>query len=209
MSWPEQVAVFLESADSVAELVQRIDDYSAPGLGAWDLRGLTGHTLRGLTTLERYLEDSPAEGTPLPDAPSYLVRYLEERDRDPERIDRGVAERGIAEGETLPENPATAFRDARNRLAGRLSRTDPNLVIPTAWHPMRLADYLRTRNLELVMHGLDLAAAAGILWDPPRPALIDALHLTVDAAVGRGKGPDLARVLGGRLPSSDVLPVLR
>ena len=64
---------------------------------------------------------------------------------------------------------------------------------------MRLRQYLPTRTFELVVHGLDIARAAGL----PAPAysaglLTAALELAVAAAVLGGRGPELLLALTGR-----------
>ena len=54
-------AAFEAAANAVVELVRTIDDgWDRPGLGAWDLQALVGHTSRSLLTVIGYL-DRPAE----------------------------------------------------------------------------------------------------------------------------------------------------
>ena len=63
---------------------------------------------------------------------------------------------------------------------------------------MHLEQYLVTRIFELVVHGLDIAAATGQPYEPPAPALAESLRLAVDVAVLRGQGVDLLLALTGR-----------
>ena len=50
MLWSEAQAGYLAGVDSVTAVVTRITDFAAPGLGAWDVLGLTGHLLRAIRT---------------------------------------------------------------------------------------------------------------------------------------------------------------
>ena len=64
---------------------------------------------------------------------------------------------------------------------------------------MRLRQYLPTRTFELVVHGLDIARAAGL----PNPGysaglLTAVLELAAAAAVLGGRGPELLLALTGR-----------
>jgi hypothetical protein len=64
---------------------------------------------------------------------------------------------------------------------------------------MRLRQYLPTRTFELVVHGLDIARAAGL----PTPAysaglLTEVLQLAAAAAVLVGRGSELLLAMTGR-----------
>jgi len=207
-AWVEQLTVYRAVARAVADLVAAIDDPGAPGLGEWTVVELAGHTMRALTTVERYLAAAPVPGPELEDAAAYVARYLEERRKDP-AMDVSVAARGREEAAQLGDDPATVFGAAVTRVAGLVEAAKPDLVIPTAFASIRLGDYLRTRVMELVLHGLDLAAAIGVSWRPPPEALLDTLGLLSEVAVRTGRGEDLARLLGGRASPHDVLPIIR
>lgn len=208
-SWADQVAAYAEAAQAVTALVAAIDDPAAPGLGEWTVVELAGHTLRALTTVERYLEAAPVDGPDLADAAAYVTRYLGAHDDDPSGTDAAVAGRGREEAAALGDDTAAVFVAAVARVVARLDTVDPETVIPTAWESIRIDDYLRTRVMELVLHGLDLAAALDVDWDPPAAALADTLLLLTEVAVRRGHGTDLARLLAGRPATAAVLPVIR
>ncbi|MBA2337644.1 MAG: maleylpyruvate isomerase N-terminal domain-containing protein, partial [Acidimicrobiia bacterium] len=159
--------------------------------------------------VERYLEAAPVDGPHLEDAAAYVTRYLGARDDDPGGIDAAVAARGREESAALGEDPAALFAATFARVVARLYTVDPDTVIPTAWASIRIDDYLRTRVMELVLHGLDLAAALDVDWDPPAAALADTLLLLTEVAMRRGHGADLARLLAGRPATAAVLPVIR
>ncbi|HRD61697.1 MAG TPA: hypothetical protein PL137_12385, partial [Nocardioides sp.] len=65
---------------------------------------------------------------------------------------------------------------------------------------MRLRDYLPTRSFELVVHGLDIAAAVPTHWTPPAAALRTAVAVAGEVAVLRGEGSALLRLITGREP---------
>lgn len=77
---------------------------------------------------------------------------------------------------------------ARNATAvdSALTTADLNATITSLQGPIRLADYLRTRCIEAVVHGADLS--------PPVPPDADALAVTLDTlkTVLRTRAPQLA-----------------
>ena len=94
MLWSEAQAGYLAAIDSVTVVVTKITDFTAPGLGAWDVLGLTGHLLRAIRTPLTYLAEPEPHGKPLPDAAAYYEKYLQRRADDPAVFDRAVADRG-------------------------------------------------------------------------------------------------------------------
>jgi hypothetical protein len=71
-----------------------------------------------------------------------------------------VAQRGREAGAALVDPVATARMTAEQALA-RLAATPDEHVGETIIGPMRLADYLPTRLVELGLHTLDLQTATG------------------------------------------------
>lgn len=109
-----------------------------------------------------------------------------------------VAERGHQAGEALGGDPA-GFVDALvERVLPRVERDDDPLI-ETIGGGMRLSAYLPARTFELVVHGFDIAAAAGL--EPPtysRPVLVEAASIAAGAAVATGRGPTVIAALTGR-----------
>jgi hypothetical protein len=206
-AWDDVLAGYRVVAEGVAGLVATIADPAAPGLGEWTVVELAGHTMRALTTVEQYLAAGPAGPPQLEDAAAYVTAYLDARRSDPE-LDAQVAARGRQSVGTLGDDPGAEFSATAARVLALLASVDGKVTVATPWGAIELTDYLRTRVMELVMHGMDLAAALSVEWNPPPAALTDTLHLLADVAVRTGAGPDLARMLGGR-PASDVLPIIR
>ena len=183
---------FAEAARAYAGLVATItpEQWSAPGLGEWDLRALVGHTSRSLTTVETYLAQ-PAPTEDLTSPAAYLAAMA--------RVDpASVADRGRAAGEALGEDPASAVRDLVERVLPRVGGEDDPLIA-TVGGGMRLRQYLPTRTFELVVHGLDIARAAGLpAPDYSAGLLTEVLQLTAATAVLGGRGPELLLALTGR-----------
>jgi hypothetical protein len=63
---------------------------------------------------------------------------------------------------------------------------------------VRLSDYLPTRTFELVVHGIDIARAAGIDPAPPLPALRSSAVLAAELAVDNDDGVRILEALTGR-----------
>ncbi len=207
-AWAVVIAGYRAVAEEVAGLVASIDDPAAPGLGEWTVIELAAHTMRALTTVEQYVAAGPAGPPQLDDAAAYVAAYLDARRRQPE-LDAQVATRGRQSVSALGDVPGGEFSATVARVAALLATADGETTVSTPWGAIRLVDYLRTRVMELVMHGMDLAAALSVEWRPPPEALTDTLHLLAEVAVRTGVGPDLARMLGGRATTADVLPIIR
>ncbi len=184
---------YLDAAEAFADQVAGLPaDLVGPGLGEWDLRALVGHTSRSLVTVSTYLAQ-PAPRVEVESAADYYARGWE-LDLDP----AGVAERGRQAGVALGDDPATAVRRLVETVADDLVAAASDPVITTIAGGMRLSDYLPTRTFELVVHGLDIAAAVGTTWSPPAGALSETVALAAQLAVRRGEGARLLRLVTGR-----------
>jgi len=188
---------FLSAARSFVDQVAAIPMalLDGPGLGDWDLRALVGHTSRSLVTVETYLDQPAAQQDVATAAQYYLAIAGALGASGPE-----IVERGRRAGEALGDDPAGFVRDLAARVEATLPSYDDDFLLTTIAGGMRLDEYLRTRTFELVVHGLDLAAASGV--DPAFPAgpLVDAATLAAEVAVLGGEGPDLLLAVTGRRP---------
>jgi uncharacterized protein (TIGR03083 family) len=183
---------FAEAAAAYAALVARIapEQWMQPGLGEWDLRALVGHTSRSLVTVESYL-GVPAAAEQLASPAAYLAAIAQV---DP----ASVAERGRAAGLALGDDPAAAVRALVDRVLPLVAGDDDPLIT-TAGGGMRLRQYLPTRTFELVVHGLDIARAAGLPAPDYSAALLtEVLGLATAAAVLGGRGLEVLLALTGR-----------
>ena len=186
---------YVASARAVADLVRRIapDTWDGPGLGAWSVRDLVGHTSRSLVTVIEYFE-RPVEHEELADAADYYVAAAAML----AVADGSVDERGREAGRALGEDPAARFAELVDQAEAVAARTDPDLVVHTICGGMRAAAYLPTRTFELVVHGLDLSRATGLPLDLPPAAVEEAVTLAARVAARTGKAPDLLMALTGR-----------
>ena len=154
-------ATYLEAAGSFADLVASLPTpLAGPGLGEWDLRALVGHTARSLVTVSEYLR-KPAPSVDVETAADYVAGLAAVA------IDPGITRRGVEAGELLGDDPAGAVRLLLDAVRADLAGADPDQVVTTYAGGMRLRDYLPTRSFELVVHGLDIAAAVPVRWTPP------------------------------------------
>ena len=211
MDWNEQRKIFRIAVEEVAALLNGATDLSVPGLGTWDLRGLAGHFLRAVRTPLEYLRQPIPEGAPLPSAAAYVTSYLEWRTANPAQADAAVAARGVAELEGVSSSPGDAIRSAAADLDDELLQQQPTRLVPTRFGPMRLSDYLRTRGMEVTIHGLDIARAIDATWTPPTPILADTVALLSEVALMTGTASELLLVLSGRISPEEAktLPLLR
>lgn len=195
----DEAETYLGAAETFADLVARIDPatLAGPGLGEWDLRALVGHTSRALITVLTYL-DQPAETEAVASPEEYFVLALQQS-VDP----AAIAERGRQAGEALGDDPAGAVADLVAQVRSKVAATDPNALITTIIGGMRVGAYLPTRTFELVVHGLDVATAAGLPVDFPSDALSESIQLAARISVINGRAPALLAAITGRgaLPS--------
>jgi len=194
-------AWFVEVVDALPTPADDPALWTTPALGAWDVRALVGHTNRALLTVAAYLsaKDSPDDSHDVQDAVGYL-RATAGSVADPD----DVAARGVAAGAALGSEPAAAVALARDRALAAVDTAGREARI-TVVGSLRLPvdEYLRTRVLELVVHGDDLVravAGAGHVVDVAVPAesVRASSLLLAEAAVRRGDGPLLLRALSGR-----------
>jgi uncharacterized protein (TIGR03083 family) len=186
---------FAEAAQAYAALVAQItpDQWDGPGLGVWDLRALVGHGARALITVDTYL-DRPAQLEALDSPVAYLAATSGATDP------AAVAERGRQAGEALGAKPARTVQELVDRVLPRV-RDAGDPLIETIGGGMRLSAYLPTRTFELVVHGLDVAHAAGLAQPGLSTSLLSAMTcLASAAAVRHDHGPTLLLALTGRAP---------
>ena len=187
-------AAFAAAANGVVELVRTIDgEWDRPGLGAWDLRALVGHTSRSLVTVASYL-DQPAVTEDIDSAAAYVALSNTMVGADAE----AVAERGRQAGRDLGPDPAATVAERAATALAKVGAADPETLLTTIGGGMRLRSYLPTRTFELVVHGYDIADATGIDVDFGDVALGAAVALAAEVAVRLDHGTDLLRALTGR-----------
>ncbi len=185
---------YREGADFFVEVTRLVPDeaWDAPGLGAWSVRSLVGHTSRALLIVEQFSRVAPVR-VDIADSVEYYRRAFVG-----EGTNERIAERGRQTGKELGADPAGAVAELRDRVLARVDALPDDHALGTLIGGMRLVDYLPGRTMELVVHTLDIAEAIGVAIEPPRGALRDALHLLADLAVESGAGASFALAATGR-----------
>lgn len=178
----------------VVELVGTIspDRWDDTGLGVWSIRSLVGHTARSFSLVADYVRP---EGTAtLAEAGNYLNAAVASL-ADP----AAVAARGVAAGEALGPDPAAAVAAQATRARAIIADAGPSAVAETPVGTLALANYLRTRVVELVVHGIDIARALGQAEPAvPGQALCLTLHQLADNAHSAGTAISVVNALSGR-----------
>lgn len=191
---------FTATAHVFADLIDAlpVDRLSGPGLGDWTLRDLIGHTVSaGLAGVAETL-DEPAttEDITTPEAYYALAKTV-----DPAVYQAHVALSATDAGEwgaRLNDQPAGLVRQFADRAVAAVTGADPDTLVTTAAGGMRLARWLPTRTFELVVHGMDIATAAGLPFDPPVDAIADSAALAARVAAVTGEGRTVLLALIGR-----------
>jgi uncharacterized protein (TIGR03083 family) len=185
------------------------------------VRELAVHTLRGAYRIIDTFAAPPIEGEPEKDAVTYW-RY------DPVALGKGVVDRAKAESEARPADAdiAAEWREAwRKALATARAGAEDDRLIPAVPGTIRLREFLKTRCIEVTIHGMDLRHALGLDPDPSAGGLeatcdvlrgilgTDLRPLGMDdvrfALVGTGRAQPSDAELEMLGPLSDSLPLLQ
>lgn len=188
---------YLSACATIADLASGIAPgrWDDPGLGAWNLRSLLGHTSRSIVTVLTYLQQ-PSDQIVAPSAEAYYALILGATPLDSDAI----VERGRQAGIALGCDPAAAIRTLVPEVTAALTDHTDDEVITTIVGGMRIGDYLPTRTFELVVHGYDLAVATDLPVRFSDDAVMQTATLAARVAVVTGYGPELISALTGRAP---------
>ena len=184
---------FRESISQFVEVIERVpsDAWVRPGLGEWSIRELVGHVVGGIDGVVAdagHLTPVAAEG-----AAAYYVQAMSSP-----RVHEEVAERARIRAASFGDNPVEDARAVAARTLDAVDALDDAAPVTTTIGPVRLVDFLPTRVMEVVIHTLDIAEAAGLAVEPSHDALTATLALLSDIAVAHGDGIALAMALSGR-----------
>jgi hypothetical protein len=184
---------FLDAAAAAAGLLARPEVAQH-----WDLdsvlercpvSALSGHLLRALTTVGSYLESSPSGEDPI-SAGEYFARLVTSDIDTP--ANQAIRARGAEMAAGGPAEVANLARATCGQLSERLASADPGRLMKVAGAlVMTVGEYLKTRVVEIVVHGDDLAVSVGVAFGPVSP---DATGMAISTLV------DVARVRHGDLP---------
>ncbi len=194
-------AAYEDAAATLLTTIERVQphQWELPGLGVWTVRETVAHTLRALTTIERYLAAEPIVDRLIVDAADYYRTALV----DP-KVHSGVAERGRAAAVQLTDPVGEAEATAQRVLALVASTADDD-VVETSVGQMMFVEYLATRAAEIALHTLDIQRATGqpLELQPATSSMVVGLMAELaepitllSALTGRGTLPTDYNVLG-------------
>jgi uncharacterized protein (TIGR03083 family) len=194
-----QCALYFEAVAFFRTAVSLIhaDQWENPSLGVWSVRDLVGHTSRALANVQRDII------RPLPSPGDYETAMEYFQNATMPGLAEGVAERGRQSGAALGANPLQVIDESSEAVRALLAEMPDDARIATPFGRLPLAAYMDTKIFELVVHTLDISAAADITLEPPAGPLAATLRVTLQLAARRetpGDAAALLRALTGRAP---------
>lgn len=201
---------FRSAAVSFADLIARVPagGWDGPGLGDWTLRELAGHAAgSGLRQIPAVLASSADEITRAGSEDYWLLA----RAVPPEVLAaarRASDEDARTNAVALEDDPAGVVGDLVGLATQALGRVEDDHLVETPAGGMRVRDWLPTRTFELVVHGLDIAAAAHIEMHLDPEVYAQAAAQAARAAAMAGDGPALLRALTGRAPLPPTITIV-
>ncbi|MFF8292805.1 sterol carrier family protein [Streptomyces sp. NPDC016309] len=150
-------------------------------LGEWTVRELAAHVTMAMRSLIRGVEapPPPTRDLTLLEWPLATRRFAGDVDHDT----REIAEAGARDPAAL----AALYEETARGLAAALEAPDDRLVV-TRFGGVRLADFVVTRTVELIVHTDDLNDATGLDVPYDRGALATCTRLLADALAGKAPG---------------------
>ena len=151
----------LEALDAETERAVRAirgsteDELSLPTrCPPWDVRVLVGHMIRDVDRVSTYVA-APAPGPASTDAVTYFRSY-DPATQGPVNTANSTE---VASRYGTPTEFSAALELALDGCLAAARSEDPARVLETRLTSIRLDEFLKTRILEIGVHGLDLAAA--------------------------------------------------
>jgi hypothetical protein len=172
------VSTFLSAGAWFLEIAER-DDVAAKwsdksALSGYTVGGIVGHVGAAVAWLAPLLEPAPPNDAPVMQLGDYyapfVVRKPDDFDGELHTAARAQGERGAQRG---PNETVARLRTRIDGLREPLVNEDIDRLIdlrPTLPGAIRLEDFIRTRVLELIVHGDDLGASIGLHLSPPGDA---------------------------------------
>ncbi len=192
---PDPRAAFLDASGAATRLLGRPEvgeRWNEPSaLPELSVGELAGHLLRGILTVETYLDaDEPAEGAL--DAAGYYHALNLTTDLADD-LNRSVRVRSAEAARGGWRAVADEAESLRRRLQGRLGeeRSDRRVAVALGLR-MSLDEYLVTRVVELVVHTDDLATSVDLSEEFVPTSEASAVTIETLVAVARLRHGDLA-----------------
>jgi uncharacterized protein (TIGR03083 family) len=165
----------LEALDAETERAVRAirgstdDDLSLPTrCPPWDVQVLVGHMIRDVDRVSTYVA-APPPGPASRDAVTYFRSY-DPATQGPVNTANSTE---VANRYRTPAEFSAALELALDGCLAAARSEDPARVLETRLTSIRLDEFIKTRILEIGVHGLDLAAALGLKpWLTPAAASV-------------------------------------
>lgn len=188
------------AAVSFADLVSRLpaDRWDAPGLGDWTLRELVGHTVSSALRQVPLVLATAGDAVTL-HAPEDYWAFARSAPPELHAVATAAATADAREtGKWLGDEAATRVGELAGQATSALAAARDDDVVVTPAGGMRVRDWLPTRTFELVVHGMDLAAAAEVAFELPPEVVAGSVTLAARVAAAVGDGELVLRALTGR-----------
>lgn len=177
---------FLAVVESV-----RDDQWDEPGLGVWTVRELAAHALRSFSLIGEYTQTDGQAPLTVSSAAGYYEAIFSQ---DRAALHAGVAARGKESATALGDSPADTIRATATAVLTLLPCLADDRACVTPFGTLRLVDYMHTRIIEMVVHGLDLCRAVG----HPMNAPVTSARLALGPLVQFGDPSRLLLAITGR-----------
>ncbi|MBM2616055.1 maleylpyruvate isomerase N-terminal domain-containing protein [Actinoplanes sp. LDG1-06] len=186
---------YRSAAVTLVDLLSRVpaDRLDGAGIGDWSLRSLIGHTISSALVQVPSVLANRAGSVNVAAAEGYFAFV-----RD---VPADVYAAALAVSDADAQESASSLDEAGSlaaRATQALAAVEDDDVVATPVGGMRVRDWLPTRTFELVVHGTDVAAAAGVPVEFEPAVVAEATLLAARIAVAIGEGPVLLRALTGR-----------
>jgi len=214
----EAVNSYLGAVDWLRGVLGRAEVASAwsqeSAIGDYSVGGVAAHAVHSVIWLEQLLKDIEPVGLRLVTIPEFfgLNRAEAVAGADPFSASLHAAAETFAQ--TGPSMVALACTTARDELVGLLSRSSPERAIPVvrvAGAQVPLTEYLRTRVVEVVVHGDDVVCSVPgmTVANPPPESMETCLSVCLEMARARAGDVQALRAFTRRERAlKDVLVVL-
>jgi hypothetical protein len=145
------------------DLVYRVPEerWDAAGLGEWSLRELTGHVVGSALRQVPEVLGGPAATVDVASPEGYWAFARAAPAEVVAAVRAAATEDARKTAAELGEQPAAGVAEHARAATQALSAAGDADVVVTAVGGMRVREWIPTRTFELVVHGLDVAAAAG------------------------------------------------
>ena len=180
-AFPELVLAAAGQWDRLVAALDAVEDaaFAEPTRLGWTLAQLCAHIVRTVDAVSGAL----AVASPPPRPARTALDFFAAAREHSQAVDDHA--RAAAAGQS-PAQLRAALRTAVERARAELAGRDGHAVVVAVFGPIRLADWVETRCLEGVVHGLDLPGDARV--QPHPDALRVVVRLMTDVLAARAPG---------------------